>query len=127
MLAANRFCLVPSMGRIRTDAAEGLTSEVVRKAAQPRHSQVAQYQRQYKDTVAKAKEQAKQAADATAKTLSRGALFGALALMLGALAAFFAGKASAVNAPRSRDLADRMAARRQQAKAFLDRSWKLFG
>ena len=60
-------------------------------------SQVAQYQQQYKDTVAKAKLQAKQAADATAKTVSRGALFGALALMLGALAAFVAGKASAVN------------------------------
>jgi hypothetical protein len=59
--------------------------------------QVAQYQQQYKDTVAKAKLQAKQAADATAKTISRGALFGALALMLGALAAFLAGKASAVN------------------------------
>jgi hypothetical protein len=60
-------------------------------------SQVVQYQQQYKETVAKAKLQAKQAADATAKTVSRGALFGALALMLGALAAFVAGKASAVN------------------------------
>jgi hypothetical protein len=59
-------------------------------------SQVAQYQQQYKDALAKAKLQAKQAAEATAKTVSRGALFGALALMLGALAAFFAGKASAV-------------------------------
>jgi uncharacterized membrane-anchored protein len=57
---------------------------------------VAEYQKQYKDAVAKAREQAKQAADATAKTLSRGALFGALALLLGALAAFFAGQASAV-------------------------------
>jgi hypothetical protein len=60
-------------------------------------SQVAQYQQQYKDALAKAKLQAKHAADATAKTISRGALFGALALMLGALAAFFAGKASAVD------------------------------
>ena len=60
-------------------------------------SQVVQYQQQYKETVAKAKLQAKQAADATAKTVSRGALFGSLALMLGALAAFGAGKASAVN------------------------------
>lgn len=60
-------------------------------------AQVAQYQQQYKDTMAKAKEQAKQAADATAKTVSRGALFGALALLLGALAAFFAGQAGAVN------------------------------
>lgn len=37
-----------------------------------------------------------QAADATAKAVSRGALFGALALVLGALAAFFAGQAGAV-------------------------------
>ena len=60
-------------------------------------SQVDQYQQQYKDALAKAKLQAKQAADATAQAISRGALFGALALVLGALAAFFAGKASAVN------------------------------
>jgi hypothetical protein len=46
--------------------------------------------------LAKTKEQAKQAADTTAKTVSRGALFGALALLLGALAAFFAGQVSAV-------------------------------
>lgn len=59
-------------------------------------AQVVQYQQQYKEAVAKAKEQAKQAADATAKTVSRGALFSALALLLGALAAFFAGHASAV-------------------------------
>lgn len=59
-------------------------------------AQVLQYQQQYKETVAKAKDQAKQAADATAKTVSRGALFGGLALLLGALAAFFAGRAGAV-------------------------------
>jgi hypothetical protein len=59
-------------------------------------AQVEPYQQQYKETVAKAKEQAKQVADTTAKTVSRGALFGAPALLLGALAAFFAGHASAV-------------------------------
>jgi hypothetical protein len=59
-------------------------------------TQVAQYQQQYKEMVAKTKEQAKQAADTTAKRASQGALFGALALLLGALAAFFAGRASAV-------------------------------
>jgi hypothetical protein len=57
---------------------------------------VDQYQQQYKETVAKAKLQAKQAADTTAKRASQGALFAALALLLGALAAFFAGRASAV-------------------------------
>lgn len=58
--------------------------------------QIAQYQQQYKETVAKTKEQAKQAADIATKRVSQGALFGALALLLGALAAFFAGRASAV-------------------------------
>ncbi|MFL6818016.1 MAG: PhnA-like protein [Bradyrhizobium sp.] len=60
-------------------------------------AQVEQYQQQYRQTIGQAKEQARQAADATAKTVSRGALFGAVALLLGALAAFFAGHASAVN------------------------------
>ncbi|MDF0496389.1 PhnA-like protein [Bradyrhizobium yuanmingense] len=59
-------------------------------------NQIAQYQQQYKETVAKTKEQAKQAADLAAKRASQGALFGALALLLGALAAFFGGRASAV-------------------------------
>ena len=59
-------------------------------------AQVLQYQQQYRDAVAKTKEQARQAADATAKAVSRGALFGALALVLGALAAFFAGQTGAV-------------------------------
>jgi hypothetical protein len=59
-------------------------------------AQIAQYQQQYKEMVAKAKEQAKEAADATARTVTRGALFGSLALLLGALAAFFAGQAGAV-------------------------------
>jgi hypothetical protein len=59
-------------------------------------AQIVQYQQQYKDMVAKAKEQAKEAADATAKAASRVALFGAFALLLGALAAFFCGQAGAV-------------------------------
>jgi hypothetical protein len=59
-------------------------------------AQVAQYQQQYKDMAAKTKEQAKEAADIAAKRVSQGALFSALALLLGALAAFFAGRASAV-------------------------------
>src|SRR3954447_19168427 len=59
-------------------------------------AQVAQYQQQYKEAVTKTKEQATQAADATAKRASQGALFASIALLLGALAAFFAGQASAV-------------------------------
>nr|WP_203236426.1 PhnA-like protein [Methylobacterium crusticola] len=59
-------------------------------------TQVKQYTQQFQDTVARTKEQARQAADATARTVSQGALYGALALILGALAAFFAGRVSAV-------------------------------
>jgi hypothetical protein len=59
-------------------------------------AQIGQYQQQYKDAVAKTKQQAKHAADTAAKRASQGALYGALALLLGALAAFFAGRASAV-------------------------------
>ncbi len=60
-------------------------------------TQVAQYVQQFNDTVAKTKEQAKQAADAAARVGSQGALYGALALILGALAAFFAGRGAAVD------------------------------
>ncbi|WP_246686666.1 hypothetical protein [Methylobacterium sp. WL30] len=48
-------------------------------------------------SVAQTKEQAKQAADATARVGSQGALYGALALVLGALSAFFAGRGAAVD------------------------------
>jgi hypothetical protein len=59
-------------------------------------TRVGQLEKQYTDAVAQAKETARQAADTTAKAVSRGALFGAVALLLGALAAFFSGRASAV-------------------------------
>ncbi|TXN40121.1 PhnA-like protein [Methylobacterium sp. WL119] len=60
-------------------------------------TQVTQYVKQFNDTVAQTKEQAKQAADATARVGSQGALYGALALVLGALSAFFAGRGAAVD------------------------------
>ncbi|MCJ2115017.1 PhnA-like protein, partial [Methylobacterium sp. J-001] len=65
-------------------------------------TQVAQYVQQFNDATAKAKEQAKQAADAAARVGSQGALYGALALILGALAAFFAGRGAAVDPVVSR-------------------------
>ncbi|MCJ2131175.1 PhnA-like protein, partial [Methylobacterium sp. E-045] len=60
-------------------------------------AQVAQYTQQFKETVATAKEQAKHIADATARRVSQASLFGALALIFGASAAFFAGRGSAVD------------------------------
>ncbi len=58
-------------------------------------TQVADYTKQFNDSVAKAKEQAKQAADTAARVGSQGALYGALALILGAVAAFLAGRGGA--------------------------------
>jgi hypothetical protein len=60
-------------------------------------SQVAQYEQQYRQTVDEAKRKTAAAADATASTVSRGALFGALALVLGALAGWFGGRMGALD------------------------------
>ena len=60
-------------------------------------TQVTDYTKQFNDTVTKTKEQAKQAADTAARAGSQGALYGALALVLGALSAFFAGRGAAVD------------------------------
>jgi hypothetical protein len=59
-------------------------------------TQVDQYEQQYRQSVDTARRQATEAADAAAKAVSRGALFGSLALLLGALAAWFGGRAGTV-------------------------------
>jgi hypothetical protein len=59
-------------------------------------SQVAGYEQQYRQTVEQARQQATAAADTAARVVSRGALFGFFALALGALAAWFGGRAGAV-------------------------------
>jgi hypothetical protein len=58
--------------------------------------QVAGYEQQYRQTVDEARRQATEAADAAARVVSRGALFGFFALALGAVAAWFGGRAGAV-------------------------------
>ena len=58
--------------------------------------QVAGYEQQYRQAVDQAQRQATAAADAAARVVSRGALFGFFALALGALAAWFGGRAGAV-------------------------------
>jgi hypothetical protein len=86
----------PGQQAAATDKAAEAIAKAQNLPVDQAKAQIAQYQQQYKEMVAKTKEQAKEAADATARTVSRGALFGALALLLGALAAFFAGQAGAV-------------------------------
>ena len=60
-------------------------------------TQVAEYEQQYRRIVDQAKRQATTAADATTTAVSRGALFGAIALILGAIAAWFGGRMGALD------------------------------
>jgi hypothetical protein len=60
-------------------------------------NRVVQLEQQYRQVVDQAKQQAAQAADMVAKVVSRGALFGFIALALGALASWFGGRLGAVD------------------------------
>lgn len=70
--------------------AQGIPEEDARK-------QIEQYQQQYRQALDQGKQTATQAADVAAKAVSRGALFGVLALLMGALASWFGGRLGAVN------------------------------
>lgn len=59
--------------------------------------QVQQYEQQYRQAADSAKQQAIQAAEATRKAVSRGALFGFFALLLGAVASWFGGRMGVVD------------------------------
>ena len=59
--------------------------------------QVQQYEEQYRQSVEQAKQQAAKAADATAGAVSKGSLFGAIALVLGAIAGWFGGRAGKID------------------------------
>ncbi len=59
-------------------------------------TKVTQYQQQYQQTVSQAKQKAMQAADTAATVVSRGSLFGFVALLLGALAGWFGGRSGEV-------------------------------
>ncbi len=60
-------------------------------------AQVQGYEQQYRRAADQAKQQATQAANTAAKGVSRTALFGSLGLILGAVAAWFGGRAGAVD------------------------------
>ena len=59
--------------------------------------QLAQYEAQYRQAAEQAKQRATEAAGAASNAASLGGLFGAVALLLGAIAAWFGGRAGAVN------------------------------
>ena len=71
-------------------------------------TKIDQYQQQYQQTMADTKRKAIEIADTTAKVVSRGSLFGFLALVLGAIAAWFGGRSGGI-APRFMPREDRTA------------------
>lgn len=60
-------------------------------------TQVQQYEQQYREAVESARQQATQAAEVAASSVATGSLFGAISLILGAIAAWFAGRMGAVD------------------------------
>ncbi|GJD81141.1 hypothetical protein [Methylobacterium gregans] len=85
----------------QADAARNRAAEALAKAqnipVDQAKGQVQQYDRQYRQAADSAKEQAKQAAELTRRAVSRGALFGFFALVLGAIASWFGGRMGAVH------------------------------
>ena len=75
----------------RDRAAEALAKAQDIPVEQAR-TQITQYEKQYRDGVETAKREATEAAAVAAKVITRGALFAALALMLGAVAGWFGGR-----------------------------------
>jgi hypothetical protein len=59
-------------------------------------TQVQQYEQQYRQTAATVQREATEAAEIAAEAVSTGALFGAIALILGAIASWFGGRMGAV-------------------------------
>lgn len=59
-------------------------------------SRVTAYEQQYRQTAERVKQEAVEAADTTAKVVARGALLASVALLLGAIASWFGGRAGSV-------------------------------
>jgi hypothetical protein len=84
----------------KQDARERAAQTLVRAQNIPveqARTQVQQYEQQYRQAVEQAKQQAAQVGDTAAKAVSRAALFGAIGLIRGALAAWFGGRMGAVD------------------------------
>ena len=100
----------------QADAARERAAEVLARAQNisidEARAQVIQYEQQYRQGLEQAKQKAVQAADAAADATSKGALFGFVALLLGAIAAWFGGRMGAVDPTMTAD-AEIIPARRQ--------------
>jgi hypothetical protein len=84
----------PAQAQAARERAAGALAQAKNIPIEQAREQVVQYEQQYRQTVDQAKQKATAAADAAAKATSRAALFSVLALVLGALAAWFGGRVS---------------------------------
>ena len=87
----------PSQAEAARERAAAALAQAQNISIEQAREQVTQYEQQYRQTVDQAKQKAASAADAAAKAASRAALFSVLALALGAIAAWFGGRAGAVD------------------------------
>jgi Flp pilus assembly protein TadG len=97
-VAAVRAAVTGSEGQAQ-DARERAAQALMRAqniSIEQARDQIGQYEQQYRAAVARAKEQAVQTTDATARVISRGALLGFMGLVLGAVASWFGGVAGTV-------------------------------
>lgn len=100
----------------QADAARQRAAEALARAqnisVDEARAQVTQYEQQYRQAVEQAKQKAAQAAEVAADATAKGALFGFIALLLGAIAAWFGGRMGAVDPTMTAD-AEVIPARRQ--------------
>lgn len=80
--------------------------------AEQASQQIAQIEKRYHDAVNAVSQQAKQAADATASVVSKGAMLAFAAMLLGAIAGWYGGRSGVVH----RVIADRIIPRRSRAE-----------
>jgi hypothetical protein len=87
----------PSQAQAAREQAAAALAQAQNIPIEQAREQVAQYEQQYRQAVEQAKQKAAAAADTAAKAATRAALFSVLALALGAIAAWFGGRAGAVD------------------------------
>lgn len=98
-VAAMRIVVI-SDGPLADDARARAAEALARAQNTPMEdarTQVQRYEQQYRQTVQDARREATEAADVASKAVSRGALIAAVALLLGAVAAWFGGRLGAVD------------------------------
>lgn len=91
----------PAQAQVALERAAQAMASAQEIPVEQAREKVQAYAQQYRVAVDQAKQKATEAADATARAVSRGALFGALALILGAVAGWFGGRTGTIETART--------------------------